>query len=43
VDEQMEDAERETARRIEILGAMHKAIESGLAVKGDDLDSQLVV
>jgi hypothetical protein len=38
LDEKWEAAERETARRIEILGTMHSAIEAGLASKGDDRD-----
>ena len=42
LDEKWEVAERETARRIEILGTMHNAIEIGLAAKGEDRDSRLV-
>jgi hypothetical protein len=42
LDERWEVAERETARRIEILGTMHSAIEIGLAAKGEDRDSRLV-
>jgi len=41
VDEKRGVAERETARRIEILGTMHDAIELGLAAKGDNLDLRL--
>jgi hypothetical protein len=42
VDEKRGVAERETARRIEILGTMHNAIEIGLAAKGEERGSRLV-